>query len=77
MTTSEPYTTYATSPTIHVRYPSSSRISAALNSSDRSSSSISQSTGKAVTVARGAREGEGEGGDVMVKVDMRYVRTRK
>jgi hypothetical protein len=59
MTTSEPYTTDATSPTIHVRYPSSSRISAALNSSDSLSSSISQSTGKPITVVRGGHEGEG------------------
>ena len=60
-TTSEPYTTDATSPTMHVRYPSSSRISAALNSSDSLNCSIPQSTGKSITAVRGGREGEGEG----------------
>jgi hypothetical protein len=63
MTTSEPYPTDATSPTIHVQYPSSSRISAAPNSSDSLSCSISQSTGKPITAARGGREGKGKGDD--------------
>src|SRR5271155_4798095 len=70
ITTSEPYTTDVTSPTIHVRYPSFSRISAALNSSDSFSCSISQSIGKSITVVRGGHEGEGDGGDVMVNVRM-------